>query len=293
MQSQGQESTEDTLLIDLIEGEGHNSENSHSSGADHGDTVPTPTPQAETHGDHHKNLLFFLLSVVTQIVSIVLSILHAEADITDNTLIGKAYYVYRIMLFIFMTIFSAIGIYCSKNFESSQKTKPSPYTGFELLILFTSFGFYVCVFFSLFAGIATLKEYKGSEDDKDYFHMYSIYVIIMNISRFIQVYFQVMFMFQAISIISPDMKQKHPQQFYCYTQVMLFFIPFNFGFWFIDSFIDLKNAEVVGTIEADYYGSTTWEIIVHITYPMILFFRFNSFIHCTRTYLQIYYIRNI
>ena len=236
--------------------------------------------------DHRKSLLFFLLSVVAQIVCILLSILYAKADITKDIIIGKAYYVYKIMLLIFMIVFSVIGLYCSKNFQSSQKGKRSPYTGFELLILFTSLGFYVYIFFSLIAGIGTFIEYNGSEQDEDHFRMYGIYVIILNIARFFHVYFQVIFMFQAISVKPYTAKLNHPQKYYYYTQVILFLIPFNFGFWLADSFIELKNVVAVSTIEAEYYGSSTWHIIVHLTYPMILFFRFNSFIHFIHTYFQ-------
>ena len=235
----------------------------------------------------HNSLLFFYLSVVIQVVSIIVSILHAKTDMKKDILIDKVYYVYRIVPSIFITVVSAIGLYCSKNFESSQKEKRSPYTGFELLILFTSLGFYIYGFFSLLAGIATFKEYRGSGQKENHFHTYSIYVIILNIVRFLHVYFQVIFMFQAINVKPRTAKQNHPWKYYIYNQVMLFLIPFNFAFWFTDSFIDLKNDYSVDTIEAEYYGSATWQIIVHLTYPMILFFRFNSFIHFIRAYLQI------
>ena len=268
---------------------------SHSSGAPR-QSVSTTTneqePLIQDHNqdnaeEHHKSLLFFLISIVVQIVFIVLSFLNANADTEHNTLVGKAFYVLKILIWLSTTAFSATGHYCSKNFESLQKGKHSPYSGFELLILFSSLGFYVYTFFSLFAGIAILMTAKHSESSSKADHIYSICLIVINIIGCFQVYFQVMFMFQAVSVKPSMAKEKQPKRFYCYTQVMLFLIPFNFGIWFVDSFIELKNVQEVSAIESQYYGSITWKIIIHLTYPLILFFRFNSFIHCIRTYLLI------
>ena len=70
-----------------------------------------------------------------------------------------------------------------------------------------------------------------------------------------------------------------------FLNVLLFMSLVNLTAWLSDSFIELKNPNL-GPIQSSYYGHLSWELISHITMPLCLFYRFNSFIIFTEIFLD-------
>ena len=82
----------------------------------------------------------------------------------------------------------------------------------------------------------------------------------------------------ALIITSNDIARK--QTFASGQAIMnafLFLAIFNFGFWVMDSFI-MTQLPKAHPVDVKYYGLDTWLNVNHILVPVIIFYRFESFL---------------
>ncbi len=160
------------------------------------------------------------------------------------------------------------------------------YSGLELMVVFSIFGFALNVFFSLIAAVSviggsipivnantndtTLPWYDIFEYPKSYIPRLVIADKMLNI---IQVFFQSNLLLHAARVKRRTGMESSPKyRRFCVAMMYLAFC--NLVLWGTDSFVEMKNICLVPT-EDLYFGEDAWHLINHLTGPFILFYRFN------------------
>lgn len=195
-----------------------------------------------------------------------------------------------------ITLFSnAIMFY--KNRRISEQLNDNPIRFMEIIWLFSAFGYYILIFFTLMA-ITSLK--KHSELTIPFMVDFKL---VGTISQGFQIAFQVIFFFQVLRNDLLQTSRDGPRNFHennaegeagehgpgqsktkglfhIALKMSLFtlFI-FNLGYWLISSFVEFEHMELFSFYKMEHYKEAHWKVIGYLMYPLGLYFRFYSAIN--------------
>ncbi|KAK3746623.1 hypothetical protein QZH41_003132 [Actinostola sp. cb2023] len=99
--------------------------------------------------------------------------------------------------------------------------------------------------------------------------------IVDNIVCSLQFSFQAVFIVNALRRRVEEISLANPFSLGVIRNVSAILSLANFGIWAMDTF-ELKDIKTVGSIETVAYSPSTWRILVHIAYPLCIFFRLHS-----------------
>ena len=221
------------------------------------------------------------VSILLGLVFIVLSL--SVKNTGKDSHLALAYFGFKTVYWLILIVITIVGFYVTNHFPSKQK----PFTGFQMLLILSSFGFYIFYFFSMPAAIAVLlgSHKHGVTDSPN--TTKAILLILDSTLNAVQIYYQVPLLFHAISIDPGSVRETHCKSYRAFKQVLLFLGTANLFIWCVDSFFEVSYLDKTSPVQVAYYTKPTWEVITHISYPITLFFRFNSFISILMTYFTI------
>ncbi|ELU05704.1 hypothetical protein CAPTEDRAFT_189553 [Capitella teleta] len=222
-----------------------------------------------------------VFKIVIYIVFIIMNCVHlASAVITFFSM----HIFFRVSRWVFHLItFTAlcIGFHATRRMSSS----PRPYSGFEGLVVATCVGNIIWSLMNLYAETVFLM----SSDDQEVSIVSQVSGIIANIFNIVAIFTQAKFMLHATRVKAGRCGEA---KFTRFRAVLLCLALNNLTMWFVNSFI--LNKDVTATlVPAKYYSSSSWTIIVHLTVPLCLFFRFNSFALFLKTFFVQDYSSNV
>ena len=181
---------------------------------------------------------------------------------------------------------------CAVGFAIARqmRSKFRAYSGLELTVVVTSVGDTIYFSLSLIAVIPTLLGTIPISLDPDHsmplFHYFPTgiawLVLVGQILNLVQTFLQMTLMFHA-SRLSPRDRRSLSHRWF--RAVLLYLAMCNLSLWIIDSFVEMKNV-YLEPVQQFYFGVQNWNIVTHITMPLTLFFRFNSFIIFLEIYLD-------
>ncbi len=167
------------------------------------------------------------------------------------------------------------------------------YSGLELMVVFSIFGFALNVFFSLIAAVSVIGgsrpiaeiNYMTTNFNSTIFEYPKAYIPTLVIAdkmlNIMQVFFQSNLLLHASRVKRRAVSDSSRK--YGWFCVVIMYLAFcNLVLWGIDSFVEMKNICLVPT-EDFYFGEDAWHLINHLTGPFILFYRFN----CGISFLEV------
>lgn len=236
-----------------------------------------------------KNKLLPIYATVTGITFTILTSLATFTDNLphDNIKYTTVFYSVKLVLHLSTVMVTLTGFGISKSFTSHH----TGYKGFEILLMFSTFGFFINVMFITWASVAYML---GTEQRSDILLGHSpqidttaniIYIVGIMVNMW-QVYTQTAFMLHTSKIKPSQLTGDARHTINTYKQVLLFMAIFNFWTWVQESFFELKYIEKVLPLQTWYYKPDVWAPFSHFIYPILMFYRFNSCIHFLEFYLN-------
>ena len=205
--------------------------------------------------------LVILLVTTAGTVYIIYTTENAEATQTEQEYTAYTYFFMQIVL-------NIVGIF-SILLASFYKFD-APFTGHahstidEALLIVTLFGFYLLLGFNILPNIESFSEanFSGTLAKMGVFE---------NLFNYVQGSMQFLFIMDGMRRGAQPMwtKDNITPAFFV---TILFFV--NLGLWLISSFLIKETSQ--SPLMMDYYGSLTWNIVLYITLPLAVFFRFHS-----------------
>ena len=249
----------------------------------HVDSIP---PSNENSLPSNK-LTYFFIGLVLGLSFVILTAMQTFTDVNDILSFKVTYYAFKLFYHILAIILTARGFQACKNFRSKHRG----YMGFEIFTLFSSFGFFVYVFFILQANIAELSgaQYYKPLPDMPHKNKPAVIVYMVDIiMNTIQVYTQSLFMLHSSKIKPPAERTSQVRDaLYLFKQIILYLATCNFFIWGLESFVELQKVASIFPFHKAYYGEAQWQIISHLAYPLMIFYRFNSCIYLIGIHLSI------
>jgi hypothetical protein len=209
-----------------------------------------------------------------------LCIAHVTTAILTTRNIYTPYRVTRSVHHFILLVMQSIGLCLLKLFQYSKSQQP--YSGFERLVLASTIGNLTWSIMNLFGEIAFLSYIS---DNGTVTKGSSVAGIIANILNAAWVLLQCMFMTKASRVQAPI---SPGPAFICFRAILLCSAMSNLTSWCINSFVLNKNIEAT-LVPSLYFPTASWTIIVHLTVPLQLFFRFNSFTLFLKTFFTLKY----
>ncbi len=159
------------------------------------------------------------------------------------------------------------------------------FSGLELTVVFSNTGFALSVFFQLISAVSVIG---GSMPVDRIFNNHTIIPLCMyepkrhilrliisdKLLNIIQVFFQSNLLLQAARVKRRLDNDESSTRNTCFSVAMMYLAICNLTLWGIDSFVEMKNM-CLGPTQEYYLGQHTWHLIIHLTIPFILFYRFN------------------
>ena len=155
------------------------------------------------------------------------------------------------------------------------------FRGLEITVVFSVAGFALSAFFPLISAVSVLEgslpvipHYSKIIPWYDLFEYPKSYmpqlVISDNLLNIIQVFFQSNLLLQAARVKRRESSTGNV----CFSVAIVYLAICNLTLWIIDSFV-LKKNPYLGPTQEFYLGQHAWHLIVHLTIPFVLFYRFN------------------
>ncbi|ELU05705.1 hypothetical protein CAPTEDRAFT_189554 [Capitella teleta] len=173
------------------------------------------------------------------------------------------------------------------GFQASWRmpTSSRPFSGFECLAVAACIGNTIWGFMNLFAEIVILL----STDNHNVSQASQVSGILANIINIISVFAQAKFMLHSTRVKADRCGEAKLTRF---RAALLCLAINNLTLWCINSLI-LNKVVTATQVPAKYYSSSSWTIMVHLTVPLCLFFRFNSFALFLKTFFVQDYSSNV
>ena len=134
----------------------------------------------------------------------------------------------------------------------------------QAVLIVTLFGFYLLLGFNFLPNLESFTE-------TNFFGTLAKMGTFENISNYIQGSMQFLFIMDAM--------RRGPQPMWLKNNItpsffvaILFYV--NVSLWMVSSFLLKETSE--NSLMVNYYGSLTWNIVLYITLPLAIFFRFHS-----------------
>ena len=136
------------------------------------------------------------------------------------------------------------------------------------------------MYFLVGAKMVAAFDALGEDEEQDTFN---ILYIVWGFISFIQASFQVVFIIDGFRREATTRQHQHEKP----GRSMISFLLFsNLAMWLINSF-QLKET-YQSSIMRDFYGDVAWTIILYLTLPLAVFFRFHSVVCLSDIWIEAY-----
>ncbi len=203
---------------------------------------------------------------------------------------NDVYHIAKIFYWILLLLALAVSYIAMQGMASNFHE----FNGLELTVIFANAGFALYVFFPLISAVSVLEgslPVVPDHSNNTIIPWYDLYeypksyipqlVIIEKLLNIIQVFFQSNLLLQAARVKGRIDIELSTKKFWFSVAIMYLAIS-NMTVWGVDSFIEMKNM-CLGPTQDFYLGQHTWHLIIHLTVPFVLFYRFN----CCIIFLEI------
>ena len=194
-------------------------------------------------------------------------------------------FIYQItrMMYWVLLLLGLIMAYCAMQGMASNFKKLN---GLEFTLVVCNIGFALNVFFTLISAVSVIDGSLPAESLNNngtiilWYDLYeypesiiTVLVIFDKLLNMLQVYFQSSLVLQAIRVKRRlDKESSHRNYWFCVA--IMYLMISNFTLWGVGSLVEMKNMSL-GLTQDFYLGKQAWHLIIHLTLPFVLFYRFN------------------